>query len=66
MLLAAALLMRQCSRRLSSSNLRSLGVFKRLDRVGGSDGVLKGGSERGWKRAPKRSVNKTVMYAESE
>ena len=24
----------------------------RLDRVGVSDGVLKGGSERGWKRAP--------------
>ena len=32
--------------------LRSLGVFMRLDRVGVSDGVLKGGSERGWKRAP--------------
>ena len=27
--------------------LRYLDVFKRLDRVGGSDGVLKGGWERG-------------------
>ena len=48
------------SRRFSSTPvaiyLRSLGVFKRLDRVGGSDGVLKGGSERGWKRTPRRRL----------
>ena len=31
--------------------LRYLDVFKRLDRVGGSDGVLKGGWERGRKKA---------------
>ena len=46
--------MRQCYRRFSNSNLFTIfGVFKRLGRVGGSDGVLKGGSERGWKRAPR-------------
>ena len=28
-------------------------MIKRLDRVGCSDGILKGGEERGWKRAPR-------------
>ena len=50
----AATQMRQCSRRFSSSNLFTIfGVFVRLYRVGGSDGVLKGGSERRWNRAPR-------------
>ena len=31
-------------------------MVKRLDRVGGSDGALKGGSERDWKRTPRRRL----------
>ena len=44
--------MRQCSRRFSSSNLFT--IFGGVQAIGpSSDGVLKGGSERDWKGAPR-------------